>query len=100
VKNLHFFVYAIALVVGSCGQRETATSLEAIQVAASYCAQDFKPYFSIIKACNAETENGRRGASCAAFEQADAILTKRRNESGFKACPFPEVRWGPKASEN
>jgi hypothetical protein len=69
-------------------------------VATQYCAQDFKPYFSMIKACNSETDNGKRGASCATFEQVDSILMKRRTASGFKECPFPQVRWGPNANKN
>lgn len=100
MKKLNLAVVTTALALMACGQREAAPSPEAIDVAAKYCAQDFKPYFSILKACNAEANSGKRGASCATSDQVDAILERRQQASGFKECPSPEVRWGPNANKN
>jgi hypothetical protein len=98
VKNLNICTVAAvsALVLAACDQSDKAkASPAAVEVAARYCAQEFKPYDVIVDACLAEVGNGKRGSSCATFDQVDAILARRMKASNFKECRPPAVRFGP-----
>jgi hypothetical protein len=98
-SNIRIVSSVFALALAACDQRGgTTPSSAAVEVAAKYCAQEFKPYDVIVDACLAEVGNGKRGNSCATFDQVDAILAQRMKASNFKECRPPAVRFGPNAS--
>lgn len=99
MKKLNSCVFVVAMALMACGQREATPSNAALEVAAKYCAKDFKPYDAIVDACNAEGRQGKSGAACATFNQVDAILGQRHVASGFKECNSPELHWGPNANK-
>lgn len=99
MRKLIICVSTSVFALVACVQRDSAPSSVAIEVADKYCSQNFKPYFDVRNACNAEVKDGKRGLNCATFDQVDSIVIKRAKESGFKDCPFPEVRWGPNATK-
>ncbi len=98
MKKLNITNLAAMLILAACSEREVPTSGAAVTVANKYCAQDFEPYKSIVDACVAEKNNGKRGVNCASFDQIDALLLKRKKASNFKECRPPEVRFGPNSS--
>ncbi|MES3022788.1 MAG: hypothetical protein V4857_14520 [Pseudomonadota bacterium] len=100
MKKLKITSLATMLILAACSERVVPTSNAAVAVANEYCAQDYKPYQSIVDACVAERKNGKRGVNCASFDQIDALLLKRKKESNFKECRPPEVRFGPNARNN
>ena len=80
----------------------SAPSTPALDIASSvladqFCAGDYKPWQTVMVACNAERSRGTPGANCDTLGQFDSIIDKRRRASYFKACQF-HVRWGANAA--
>jgi hypothetical protein len=86
VKMLTLFVFATTLVVASCGQRDTAPSAAAVEVAAQYCSRNFKPWFELARICKLDERNGKAGESCATLGQATKIVSQRFIESDLREC--------------
>ena len=82
--------------------KPSAPSAPAPDIASSvmadqFCAGDYKPWQTVMKACVQEKTSGAPGANCDTLWRFDSIIDKRRRASSFEACRF-EVRWGANAA--
>lgn len=92
MKKRNIFVFATLLALFACGQRELAPSAAAVDVAAQYCARNFKPWFDLGKTCKVEEGSGKSGASCATLSQANRIIWQRWSDSDNQKCSPAELQ--------